>query len=91
MPRKGKCVRCSNDMVECESVEVKELPCKHYCHSLCLVSFHEEGEEAYCSCGRRIPSDWLKVTVYEIKEQLRRDELERLVCTILVTKEDPSD
>ena len=65
MPHIGKCVKCLNNLCECESVEVKELPCKHYCHSLCLVSFHEEGEEAYCSCGCRIPRDWLKKTVDE--------------------------
>ena len=65
MPRKGKCVRCRNNFVEHELVEVKELPCKHYCHSSCLVVFHEEGKEAYCSCGRRIPRDWLKKTVDE--------------------------
>ena len=35
-----------------------------------MVLFHEEeGEEAYCSCGHRIPRDWLKKTVDEIKEQ----------------------
>ena len=60
--------------------------------SLSMLGINSErGEEAYWSCGCRIPSDWLQVTVYEIKEQLRRDELEHLVCTILVTKEDPSD
>ena len=50
---KGKCARCSRDLFECTSKEVKELPCKHYCHSSCLILFHEdewEGEEAYCSC-----------------------------------------
>ena len=31
-----------------------------------MVLFHEEGEEAYCSCRRRIPRDWLKKTVDEI-------------------------
>ena len=41
------------------------------------------GEEAYCSCRRRIPRDWLKKTVDEIKEQQRRDEVDCLVCTIL--------
>ena len=66
MPRKGKCVKCSNDLYECESLDIKELPCKHYCHSVCLVLIQEEGEEAYCSCGRRIPRDWLKKTVDEI-------------------------
>ena len=69
--RKGKCVRCRNDLYECESLDVKELPCKHYCHSVCLVNLKEgffewNGEEAYCSCGRRIPRDWLKKTVDEI-------------------------
>ena len=89
---KGKCARCSHDLLECKLKELKEWPCKHYCHSSCVVLFYEiEWEEAYCSCRRRIPSDWLQVTVDEIKEQLRRDELECLVCTILVTKEDPSD
>ena len=84
MPREGKCVRCSHDLFECKSKKVKELPCKHYCHSLCMVLFHEEeGEEAYCSCRCRIPRDWLKKTVDEIKEQQRRDEVECLVCTIL--------
>ena len=42
-----------------------------------MVLFHEdeeEGEEAYCSCWRRIPRDWLKKTVDEIKEQQRIDE-----------------
>ena len=96
---KGKCAYCSCDFYERESLPVKELPCRHYCHSLCMVLFYEiEWEEARCSCGYGIPSDWLKRTVDEIKEQLRRDELrrdeieiERLVCTKLVTKEDPSD
>ena len=83
---KGKCARCSHDLFEHESLAVKELPCKHYCHSLCVVLFYEiQWEEAYCSYGHRIPSDWLKKTVDEIKEQLRRDEIECLVCTILVT------
>ena len=70
---KGECARCSSDLSECMSKEVKELPCKHYCHSSCLILFHEdewEGEEAYCSCGHRIPSDWLKKTVDEIKEHM---------------------
>ena len=66
MPHKGKCVKCSNDLHECESIDVKELSCKHYCHSVCLVLIHEEGEEAYCSCRCRIPRDWLKKTVDEI-------------------------
>ena len=35
------------------------------------------------SCGHRIPRDWLKKTVDEIKEQQRKDEVECLVCTIL--------
>ena len=75
MPRKGKCVRCSCDLFECKSKEVKELLCKHYCHSSCMVLFHEEeGEEAYWSCPCRIPRDWLKKTVDEIKEQQRIDE-----------------
>ena len=77
MPRKGKCVRCSHSLFECKSKEVKELPCKHYSHSSCMVLFYEdeeEGEEAYCSCGCRIPRDWLKSTVDEIKEQQRIDE-----------------
>ena len=76
MPQKGKCLRCQHGLFECNSKEVKELPCKHYCHSSCMV-FHEdeeEGEEAYCSCGRRISRDWLKKTVDEIKEQQRIDE-----------------
>ena len=78
MPCKGKCVRCSHGLFECKSKAVKELPCKHYCHSSCMVVlFHEdeeEGEEAYCSCGHRIPRDWLKKTVDEIKEQQKIDE-----------------
>ena len=81
---KGKCVRCSRDLFECKSKEVKELPCKHYCHSSCVVLFYEiEWEEAYFSCRCRIPSDWLKKTVDEIKEQQRIDEVKCLVCTIL--------
>ena len=77
MPRIGKCVKCLNNMVEHESLAVKELPCKHYSHSHCLVFiqeefeeayFHEEGEEAYCSCRCRIPKDWLKITVDEFKD-----------------------
>ena len=48
---KGKCARCSSDLFECQSKEVKQLPCKHYCHLLCVVLFYEiEWEEAYCSC-----------------------------------------
>ena len=85
MPCERKCVRCSRDLFECKSKEVKELPCKHYCHSSCMVLFHEEeGEEAYCSCGHRIPRDLLKKTMDEIKEQQRIDEEEEcLVCAIL--------
>ena len=45
MPRKGKCVRYSRDLFKCKSKEVKELPCKHYCHSSCMVLFHEDEEE----------------------------------------------
>ena len=59
-------------MFECKSKDVKELPCKYYCHSLCIVLLHEEeeeGEAAYCPCGHRIPRDWLKKTADEIKEQ----------------------
>ena len=64
-----------------------------------MVLFYEiECKEVHCSCGYGIPSNWLKKTVDEIKEQLRRDELRRdeieiecLVCITLVTKEDPSD
>ena len=77
MPHKGKCVRCSRDLFECKSKDVKKLPCKHYCHSLCIVFLHEqeeEGEPAHCSCRHRIPRDWLKKTVDEIKEQQRIDE-----------------
>ena len=89
---KGKCAYCSHDFYERESMAVKELPCRHYCHSLCMVLLYEiEWEEARCSCGYGIPSDWLKKTVDEIKEQIINDEIERVVCTALVTKEDPSD
>ena len=60
---KGKCARCLHDLFECKSKEVKELPCMHYCHLLCVVLFYEiEWEEAYCSYRCRIPSDWLKKT-----------------------------
>ena len=84
---KGKCAYCSREFFERESLAVKELPCNHYCHSLCVVLFYEiEWEEAYCLCGSKISSDWLKKTVDEIKEQLRRDEIECLVCTTLVTR-----
>ena len=89
---KGKCAYCSCDFYEHESMAVKELPCRHYCHSLCVVLLYEiEWEEAHCSCGYGIPSDWLKKTVDEIKEQIINDEIECIVCTALVTKEDPSD
>ena len=89
---KGKCAYCRHEFFDHESMAVKELPCRHYCHSLCVVLFYEiKWEEASCLCGSRIPSDWLKKTVDEIKEQLRRDELDRLACTALLTKEDPSD
>ena len=89
---KGKCAYCSRDFYECESMAVKELPCRHYCHSLCVVLLYEiDWEEARCSCRYGIPSDWLKKTVDEIKEQIINDEIERVVCTALVTKEDPSD
>ena len=67
---KVKCPRCQNDVDECELLEVKELPCKHYCHSVCLVIYHGQGKEAHCSCGHRIPGDWLKKTVDEIKAEL---------------------
>ena len=82
---KGKCAYWSHEFFEHESLAVKELPCNHYCHSLCVVLFYE-WEEAYCLCGSKIPSNWLKKTVDEIKEQLRRDEIECLVCTTLVTQ-----
>ena len=54
-----------------------------------MVLFHEEeGEEAHCSCGCRIPRDWVRKTVDEIKEQQRRDEeVGCLVCTILGTQQ----
>ena len=76
MPRKGKCVRCSHDLFECKSKEVKKLPCKHYCHSLCIVSLHEEEEEekACGQCRHSIHSHWLRTTVDDIKEQQRIDE-----------------
>ena len=77
MPRKGKCTICQRGLFECKSKEVKELLCKHYCHSSCIVLLHEDGEEeeeAYCSCGHRIPVKWLQKTVDEIKEQQRIDE-----------------
>ena len=62
---KGRCARCLCDLFERESKEVKELPCKHYCHSSCMVLFYEiewEDGVAYCRCGSKIPSDWLKKT-----------------------------
>ena len=77
MPRKGKCVQCQRDLLECKSKEVKKLPCKHYCHSLCIVSLHEEEEkeeQACGQCGHRIHSHWLNTTVDDIKEQQRIDE-----------------
>ena len=77
MPSKGKCVKCQCGLFECKSKKVKELPCKHYCHPLCIVLLYEEdeeGEAAYCSCRRRVPRDWLKKTADEIKEQQRIDE-----------------
>ena len=70
MPRIGKCVKCLNNMVERKSLAVKELPCKHYSHSRCLVFIQEKEEEAYCSCGCRIPSNWLKKTVDEFKDRM---------------------
>ena len=79
MPHIGKCAKCKQCLSECELVEVKELPCKHYCHSCCLVFiqeeleeayFREEGEEAYCSCRCRIPTNWLKKTVDEFKGRM---------------------
>ena len=70
MPRIGKCVKCLNNLCECELVEVKELPCKYNSHSKCLVFIQEKGEEAYCSCGCKIPSDWLKKTVDEFKDRM---------------------
>ena len=75
MPCKGKSLRCSHDLFECKSKEVKKLPCKHYCHSLCIISLHEEEEEKACSqCGHSIHNDWLRTTVDDIKEQQRIDE-----------------
>ena len=83
---KGKCARCSRDLFECKLKEVKELPCRHYCHLLCVVLFYEiEWEEAYCSYGCRIPSDWLKKTVDEIKEQQRINEVKRLVLLSFIS------
>ena len=74
MPCKGKCADCQHGLFECKSKVVKELPCKHYCHSSCIVLLHEE-EEAYCPrCGHKIPRDWLEKTVDEIEEQQRIDE-----------------
>ena len=89
---KGKCAYCSCNFYECELMTVKELPCRHYCHSLCMVLLYEiEWEEVRCSCGYGIPSDWLKKSVDEIKEQIINDEIECVVCTASVTKEVPSD
>ena len=83
---KGKCARCSRDFFECKLKEVKELPCKHYSHSSCMVLFYEIWwEEAYCSYRCRIPSDWLKKTVDEIKEQRRIDEVKRLVLLSFIS------
>ena len=87
---KGKCARYSSDWLECKSKEVKELPCKHYCHSLCVVLFYEiEWEEACCLvCRSRIPSDWLKKTVEEIRDQPldERDEIKCLVLNIMLSR-----
>ena len=61
--KKGKCAYCGREFVEHETLAVKELPCNHYCHLLCVVLLYEiKWEEASCLCGSKIPSDWLKKT-----------------------------
>ena len=76
MPCKGKCTNCDGGLFECMSKEVKELPCKHYCHSSCIVLLHEREEKEVCCprCGCKIPRDWLKKTVDEIEEQQRIEQ-----------------
>ena len=41
---------------------VKELPCKHYCHSSCIVALPQDYKENGCCprCGHKIHRDWLK-------------------------------
>ena len=69
MPRKVKCVQCERGLFEW-SMAVKKLPCKHYCHSSCIVALPTDwGDTHYkeggcCPrCGYKIHRDWLKETL----------------------------
>ena len=44
---------------------VKKLPCKHYCHSSCIVALPQDYKEDGCCprCGHKIHRDWLKETL----------------------------
>ena len=51
-------------------MEVKKLPCNHYCHSSCIVALPNEWgskyykEDGCCPrCGYKIHRDWLKETL----------------------------
>ena len=69
MPHKGNCVQCQRGLFEW-SMEVKKLPCKHYCHSSCIVALPNEWgskyykEDGWCPrCGHKIHRDWPKETL----------------------------
>ena len=57
---------------------VKKLPCRHYCHSSCIVALPQDYKEDGCcpSCGHKIHRDWLKET---LEQQSKYEEVDSKV------------